>query len=145
MNDLVHYLIKHPVEGGGLIYPTEIEDDNYVGFGAFYLLGQPGMPIGDRYRFAAVRGEETIQTELLPFRRSRSFFQAEVGGIGSFIFYAQPISFRPSYTGRVATGTGLLAIRRLRSWQPQELDRACREHKFYFVGYSPRLGQLGAG
>lgn len=140
MKDMVHYLIRHPVEGGGLIYPTEIEDDNYVGFGAFYLLGQPSTPVGERYRFSAVRGEQTIQTELLPFRGSRSFFQAEVGGIGSFIFHAQPMPFRPLYTGAFSSSSDLVAIRRLRSWQPQALDRACREHEFYFVGYSPRLG-----
>ena len=141
MSDLVHYLIRDPSEKVGLIYPTELDDQNYTGFGAFYLLGNAGASIGERYYFYAIQGEQTVQTELLPFRGSRSFFQAEVPRIGTFVFYAQPMPFRPAaYTGLNASSANLVALRRLRSWQPYELDRACREHAFYFVGYSPRVG-----
>lgn len=140
MTDVVHYLIKDPMGGNGLIYPTELSDEGYVGFGAFYLLGRLGISISERYFFAAVFGEQVIQAELVQFRGSQRFFQADVGGIGSFIFYAQPLSFQPPYTGTVEGSSSLLAMRRLTSWQPQVLDRACREYGFYFVGYSPRIG-----
>ena len=142
MSDLVHYLIRHPTEKGGLIYPTELDDPAYVGFGSFYMLGRVGSRIGEAYTFHAVFGEELVATNLLPFRNSRSFFRAEVQGVGTFLFYAQPIAKKPTYVGVAAQASTLVALRRLRSWQPFELDRACRENDFYFVGYSPRLANL---
>jgi len=140
MSDLIHYLIRHPTLDG-LIYPAELEDEEYFGFGSFYLLGKTGAFIGEAYRFYAIRGEETVQTTLLPYRNSRSFFRAEVTDVGSFLFYAQPIARKPSYIGKAARASNLVAVRRLRSWQPDELDRACQEHNFYFVGYSPRVNE----
>jgi len=140
MTELVHYLIRHPTNGTGLIYPSDVDDATYVGFGAFYFLGLPGSRVAESYRFYAIQGEETIQIPLRPFRRSRSFFRAEVPAVGAFVFYAQPIARKPAYIGSSDSASNLSALRRLRSWQPHDLDRACREHQFYFVGYSPRLG-----
>ena len=129
MSDLVHYLVKHPTEAGGVIYPTEIENDQYVGFGGFFLLGKPGSTIGDLYRFHAILGQQTFETQLTRFRNSKSFFRAEIPRIGSFLFYAQSIGKRPSYIGADTQVQDLVALRRLRSWQPNGLDQACRKHK----------------
>jgi hypothetical protein len=139
MSDLVHYMLRDPVEGNGLIYPTELADDEYVGVGGFFLLGTSGAQPADFYRFLAVRGEQTLVVGLARYRDSRSFFQAAVPGVGSFLFLAQPIPRRPSYAGTTSRSVGLQAIRRLRSWRPQELDMACTNHDFYFTGYSPRF------
>lgn len=139
MSDLVHYMLRDPVEGNGLIYPTELADDEYVGVGGFFLLGASGAQPADAYRFLAVRGEQTLVVALARYRDSRSFFQATVSGVGSFLFLAQPIPRRPSYAGTASRSIGLQAIRRLRSWRPKELDVACTSHGFYFTGYSPRF------
>lgn len=139
MIDLVHYLVGQPARKSSLVYPIELYDENYVGFGDFYLLGKAGTEIGDLYSFYAIRGGQIVPTTLMPYRGSKSFFQVEVSGIGDFVFYAQPLSFKPPYAGGVVSAKGLVALRRLCSWQPQELNRACLEKDFYFVGYSPRI------
>ena len=140
MSDRVHYLIRHPREKGSLIYPTELNGEMYVGFGSFYLLGLPGSRIDESYDLYAVLGEETIQTNLVRFGKSRNFFRAEVGGVGAFLFYAQRMAKQLSYVGSEIQVRGLIARWKLLSWKHDELDRACRKHDFYFIGYSPRLG-----
>lgn len=139
MSPIVHYLIKHPTEARSLIYPTEIDNDQYVGFGGFFLLGKPGSALGDSFKFHAILGQQTLETQLIRFRNSKSLFLADVENVGSFLFYAQPIGNRPTYIGTDAQSQNLVALRRLRSWHPNELDQACRKHGFYFVGYSPRV------
>lgn len=138
----VHYLIRHP-SVAGLIYPVELDEPGYVGFGAFYLLGATGDRIGDAYVFHAVHQQQILETTLTEYRGTRSFFQAQVSGVGSFVFYAQPMRQKPPYVGAMPAAGNLVALRRLRAWQPDALNRACHEHEFYFVGYSPRVDDIG--
>ena len=136
----VHYLIRDPARRVGLVYPSEMPDPTYVGFRSFYLMGAPQDRPAEAYTFHAVRGESVVSVPLRQLSGSRGFFRAVVADIGSFIFHAQGMPTRPPYSGKAAALTGLVALRRLRSWRPNDLDAACRTHEFYFAGYSPRLG-----
>lgn len=139
MSDLVHYMLRDPIKANTLIYPTDLEHDDYVGAGGFFLLGASGAQPADYYRFLAIQGEQTLVVGLERYRDSRSFFQAIIPDVGSFLFLAQPIPRSPSYAGTAPRSAGLQAIRRLRSWRPRALDMACTSHDFYFTGYSPRF------
>jgi|GEM_PF-5072119 len=102
MSNLVHYLIRHPTQKDGFIYPTELEDDTYVGCGAFFLLGTVGAGMRKAYKFHAVHDERLLETILHPFQNSNIFFQVEIENIGAFLFYAQPITKKLPYVGRSA-------------------------------------------
>lgn len=140
MREVIHYLIAHPTEVGTLIYPSQVNDLNYYGFGAFYILGKHKERSGDSYKFHAVHDSQIIQTTLVPYRGSKSFLVATVSGIGSFVFNVQSLPRKQPYKLTHASLEGLTTIRRLRSWNPNELDKACAEHQFYFTGYSPVVG-----
>jgi hypothetical protein len=138
MRDHVHYLVRRPDRSDGLIYPSEIEEQGYVGFGAFYLMGKEGEALRDAFVFYAVRGDQLIEATLSRYRDTRGFFFAAINGVGRFLFNAEPIPKTMAYVGSEPEAADLVAIRRLRSWRPGELDVACRDHGFYFVGWSPR-------
>lgn len=139
MKDVVHYLTGHPAEQGGLIYPTELDVESYAGFGSFYLLGPPGARVGDEYKFHAVQGEEIVETRLLRLEKSKVFYRVQVTDVGAFLFHAEQLARKPRYIGTEDQIRRLAILRRLRSWEPGKLDRACRKHAFYFVGYSPHV------
>ena len=143
MNALVHYLVGHPTAAGTLCYPSEIDRTGYTGFGAFYLVGKHKDPAGDSYRMHAIHGTQIVEVTLSPYRATKSFLAAEVAGVGRFVFNVQPIPRKRPYQLTHPSLAGLTAIRRLRSWRPYELDRACSEHDFYFVGYSPTVSDAG--
>lgn len=143
MKDLVHYLVAHPTEAGKLCYPSEIDRPNYTGFGAFYLVGKHKDSAGDSYRMHAIHETQIIEVKLLPYRNTKSFLVAEIPSIGKFVFNVQPIPRKKPYELTHPSLEGLTPIRRLRSWRPFELDRACSEHNFYFVGYSPTIATAG--
>lgn len=140
MNRRVHYLVR-PVMADplALVYPTEIDDATYTPSGALYLLGHQGEQLQEEYALHAVYGDDIIETVLTSYRRSRRFFRVAVTGVGTFLFHAQSIARKPIYQGRELVGDGNVVLARLRSWRPGELDRACRDNGFYFIGFSPQI------
>jgi len=146
MSDLVHYLIKNPSAVGGLIYPNEnsnIVGEGYVGFGGFYLLGTAGASISGSYRFIAIRNKHLIETKMNVYQDSRNYFMVDLTEVGRFLFFAQPIPKGSNYVGRHPAVRNLVALKRLRSWRPNDLELACKRHNFYFIGYTPRINLEG--
>ena len=139
MNERIHYLMLDP-NRKGLIYPTELDDQAYMGKGSFYLLDFKGYPIRDSYTFYAIHGEQILTFTL--HRNLTRYFQVEVINIGVFDFLAVSISNQLSYIGNEQETSGLIARRRLKALHPERLDQACIEHDFYFVGYTPRLRNI---
>lgn len=132
MRGTVHYLVRNPSTTSGLVYPGELHED-YVGFGAFYILGDE-PPLRDTYQFLAVHGERLIRPNLVRFRESRSFYRVRIRRVGTFTFFAQPLPSGLSYDGN--EGARIRATRRLRAWHPEHLEAAARNDLFYFVGYA---------
>jgi len=140
MRQFIHYLIQHPSERDGLIYPTDLNDNGYYSLGSFYIMGSPGFKIRQYYSFHAVHEEETIEVDLFRFRHSRNFYQATFKDFGTFLFYAQPVKKKQSYVGRQNQMRDLVPMRRLIPLDARRLDHICEKHSFYFTGYSPRIG-----
>jgi len=134
----VHYLVRPAFGEFGLVYPTELNVENYQAFGGFFLMGSEEDSPVEEYIFHAIYGEKFVKTTAMRYLNSKSFFRIEVKNIGVFIFFAQPMSKKLPYIGSNDNLRGLFAIRRFRSWKPYALDQACREHAFYFIGTSPR-------
>lgn len=141
MRGFIHYLIQHPSERDGLIYPTDLNDNDneYYSVGSFYLMGSPGFKIRQYYIFHAVHGEETIGVDLFRVRHSRNFYQTTFKDFGTLLFYAQPVMIKQSYIGKQSQMRNLVAIRRLIPLDAKRLDHICEKHSFYFIGYSPRI------
>ena len=137
MND-VHFLIRPDSAKQGLVYPTEIDAANYVAFGAFYITRTDTTLPDDKYVFKAILGDLLIRPFLVRFSQQEYFYRVEVKRVGSFIFYAEPLRNPLPYVGSQPVLIGQSAHFRMRSWKLASLDRACRQHGFYFVGSSPQ-------
>ncbi|MBK1884698.1 hypothetical protein JIN85_19965 [Luteolibacter pohnpeiensis] len=137
MTEEIHYLVRQSAANDGLIYPSELDQKEYYGFGSFYLMGAEDADPAEEYTFRAVLGEELIVTTAERFRDEKYFFSVQMKKVGRFIFYAQAMPKKYPYSGQLSSLQGMYAFRRMRSWKPAALDVACREHGFYFVGASP--------
>lgn len=135
----VCYLVKSGHLESGLIFPTEMTELDTATTGSFYLLARSSSATEDAYAFFAVRGERILRVVLERMDKARSFFRAQVPDVGAFMFYAQPMPRKIPYRGDAPQFQDHVAIRRLRSWRPNDLENACAKYEFYFVGYSPRL------
>lgn len=132
-------MVRHPKEKRALIYPIEIEEKDYVGFGSFYIFGEIGADPEETYHFNAILGEEVIQVNLLRRQKSKNLFHVAVPGIDNFVFFAGGMRTQPRYTGGFNQLTEKVAIRKLRPINPAQFEQACKERNFYFIGYTPRL------
>jgi len=140
MKNLVHYLVRHPEELSGYIYPTESVYQNYTSFGAFYLVGvSSDAELADGYIFHAVYGDEVIPVMLERVRGTLAIFQVAIRDVGTFQFRANKIRNPGKYLGAEMGLKDLSAIRQLKPRAPTALDSAAREHNFYFIGHSPRV------
>jgi hypothetical protein len=138
MAPVVCYLVQGAGAERGLVFPQELPKSHHAA-GSFYLLGAPGDHLLESYLFHAVQADDVIETRLNRRRRGRAFFEVGVAGVGVFVFHARPLTRRVPYTGRARILRGLVALRQLQSWTSEQQENACREHQFYFVGYSPRI------
>lgn len=141
MNDLIHYMVKSPGKLDELVYPAQIEDNDgkYYTLGCFYILGKRGEPLFNEYKIFAMLDEQIIEARLIQYRKSRNFYRANIDKIGSFIFYAQTVTNQLLYRGSEKELEELQAVRRLRSRNPEDLEKVCVEKKFYFLGYSKNI------
>ena len=91
MIDQIHYLMPHPENSAGLIYPSELGDELYVGFGGLFIMGGAGATLAESYRIHAIRGEQIVEARLNRYKKSTNFFRAEIKDIGAFLFYARAV------------------------------------------------------
>jgi hypothetical protein len=134
----VHYLVRAVSGEDGLVYPTELDIKNYQAFGGFFLMGSKKDAPDDEYIFYAIRGNGIIKTTATRYQDSKSFFRINIENIGAFIFFTQPMPKKYPYIGSIDDLRGLFAIRKFCPLSPYVLDKANREHAFYFIGTSPR-------
>lgn len=138
MNEFIHFMVRNPGYPGGLLYPSEIET-NYNGIGSFFILGELNDNLRDEYIFFAIRNQEAIPVGIRRDNNRRSTFSAAVFGIGDFIFVTRKIRPPSIYRGMMRNVYGMYAGWRIEPLNPEALDLAAREKKFYFIGYSPRV------
>jgi len=132
MNDLVYYLIHSP-DGKGLIFPSELEDNNYYTIGSFYIATDN---LSEKYIIYAVLGENIIKTNLHKVRDSSNFFINEIDKIGNFIFIAEKLNNKIHYSGKINQYKELILTYRLRIFNPTVAEQAAKKHNFYFIGFS---------
>ncbi len=136
----ISYMVSASGGERGLVYPSELRDAESAGPGSFLLMGEVDSRPEPEYLFPAVLGDKLISVAVRQDERSTSFYWADVTDVGRFLFHAESVRQKLPYLGSDASASGMIALRRLRAWRHGELDRACREHDFYFVGYAPRVG-----
>ena len=139
MHEQVCYLVR-PHNGEGLTFATEADAEPCAASGAFFLLGRNRERLLREYEFHAIHSDRIVATRMIRHEASRAFYRVDVDAIGTFWFHATSIRRKPKYVGREVGFQGLSAVRRVCPLRPLDLDVACRHHKFYFVGYSPRIG-----
>lgn len=139
MTEHIHYLVENPEADDELLYPSEVGPDLYPGPGSFYIVGVEGSTTGDSYSFRAFRGEELIDVVLTRRRDQTEMFQADVEGVGSFLFRELSPSKKQMYVGTSTPLLGLVVIAQLQPCCLEDLKRACRDHDFFFAGFSPPM------
>lgn len=134
MINKIVYLIKSDIAEKGLIHPSELKTDGYFGFGNFYIIGHEKEGLNDYYEFDAILGNQVITTQIERHKNSKSYYIVQVENIGTFKFYAQPIAKKLPYVGGISSFESQITLRRLRAWDHDKLDDACRKYNFYFIG-----------
>jgi len=138
MMNFIHYLVNNNTHPYGLIHPSEIEEENYRSFGAFYIMSRDDVVLEKEYVFHAILGDEIIVTNAIQTVNSKNVYQIEVKEVGNFIFYAESIRQAP-YVGSNNYLNESHAIKRFRCRRQDELEKACSDHDFYFVGASKMI------
>ena len=133
----IHYMTRRPDRLGEFLYPNELPN-NYQGYGAFCLTGRSAHDLDDEYRFYTVREEELIPVAL--HRIGWTTYMAPIQGIGDFKFRAKRFRNSARYAGDFPLFPGELVVGYLAPLDRPSHEVAVLEHKFYFAGYSPKVG-----
>ena len=141
MNRFVHFMVRDPDDQDAIIYPTQLRQEGYLGFGEFYLLGMDASLL-DSYVFAAIKDESVLLVDLIRTGAESRLYKADVPDVGSFIFQAYHSRKPARYSGGDARLDGYKGVRVLKARKPKDNDAAARQYNFYFVGYSPRISDM---
>ena len=138
MTAFVHFMVRHPRDRDLLIYPTELEE-RYVGTGAFYVLGLSDDELMDAYVFFAIYNDQIEPILLTRVTPTRTIYRAVFPPVGIFDFWAYRTRGWEARVGGNNHFSGVPMLRQIRPKRADVLDVAARQHRFYFIGYSPRL------
>jgi hypothetical protein len=137
MNEFVLYFTNSQIEGkSGLVFPSEIEDDNYYGIGSFYLQAENEVDLKEKYSIHAVRNEDIIIVDLQRSVNSKNFYTGFVNEIGTFTFFAEKLATAKVYVGSTNEYQDTNFQYRLRLFNIQKAEKAVTEYDFYFIGSS---------
>lgn len=134
---LVHYMVRRPDRLGQLLYPPELPGD-YQGYGFFCLPGHCECCLDDQYLFYVVIDDDLFAVALE--RDGNSTFVASVPRIGRFRFRAKTFRSPVLYAGDFPLAPDEHPVRQLAPLNRNAHEIAVHEHRFYFAGYSPKLG-----
>lgn len=130
-------MVRRPEHLGELIYPTELFDPGYYGYGSFFINGRHINDVDQTYLFYAVRDDQPLPIKLRSI--GSALFEADVDGVGLFVFKATTVGVPARYAGRYPFPPDTLLVRQLAPKDRPALERAVYEHDFYFTGYSPQI------
>jgi len=137
MKNYIFYLTKPSFSiEKGLIFPSELEDENYYGIGNFYILNKYNKELKYEYIIPAVHNNEILNLTMKKNENSKKFYTCFVNEIGNFIFYAEKLKNDLPYVGRFKEYKDFVFSHRLRLWNIQNAERSVINHNFYFVGYT---------
>ena len=128
----VYYLCYSDIQGKtGLIFPTELEPDNYSpGIWTLAIKRKGRFP--GSFEFDAVNNNQIIPTKLVLV--DRSVYQVETEKYGKFFFRINHIYHRyESYVGSSKLISSDDRLFQLTSMDIQKLERTC-DKGFFFVG-----------
>ena len=137
MNNYVYYLTKSSSnEKNGLVFPSEIEEENYYGIGNFFIDTQFDKELKDEYITFAIHNLELIKVVLKKNEKNKNFFDCYINEVGHFVFYADKLKKELNYVGQNGTYKNLKFLYRLRIWNTNSAEKAALDSNFYFVGAS---------
>ena len=130
MNENIFYLTKASIfDDYGLIFPSEIEDENYYGLGNLYIIG---AYLNNTYKIQAVFNEKIIEIELK--LENTNMYTCDVKDIGKFNFYIEKLYKPMKYIGQTNYLKNTEIYYRLRLINTQKAEYYAREYNFYFIG-----------
>lgn len=138
MQDFVFYLTDSlQKEKPGLVFPSEIDSDDYSGPGQFYLVTGDRDALQDTYKIHAYKEDEFVVVELKRNNRDSNIYSGLVDNkIGTFSFVAREMEHHQSYVGNVHKFKGFQFRYRL-YLDSQQAENAALSFDFYFLGYTP--------
>ena len=130
----VLYLCRGPEDSDQLFFASELPE-NYFAPGLFIIQGQSarGKLFGS-YRFSARQGEQELELEIAASETGRAFV-VDAGANGKFYFKAVTMSRGIGYAGQLAGVEQGKPFFRLEPANMRQLEQACRDRDFYFVGF----------
>ena len=113
----------------GLIFPSEIEDENYYGIGNLYI---PTDVLKPTYNIQAIRNDEIINIELI--LNKNGIYTCDIEDIGKFNFFVEELHKPIEYIGRITQYKNMSMHYRLRLINTDKAEYFAREYNFYFIG-----------
>lgn len=113
----------------GLIFPSEIEDENYYGIGNLYI---PTDVLKPTYNIQAIRNDEIINIELT--LNKNDIYTCDIDDIGKFNFFVEKLHKPIEYIGRITQYKNMSMYYRLRLINTDKAEYFAREYNFYFIG-----------
>jgi len=131
----VFYLCHPPEDSDTLVFATELPE-NFYSPGIFVVEGATrGTRLGPTYKFLAREGQQTLYLELKQIEKGRTYI-VDAGHNGAFYFKAISLNRDIRYSGQHQSLFNYFPLYRIQPANMTQLERACIERDFYFIGSS---------
>ena len=124
------YLTKYNLsKENGLLFPSEIDDENYYSIGGFYIYDNF---LGLSYTIQAIYNETIINIELSLL--NRNVYICNVNNLGVFKFFIEKLYKPIKYIGKDIRYKDLYINYRLRLINTKKAEYYAKKYNFYFIG-----------
>jgi hypothetical protein len=129
----VFYLCRSPNDPKSFLFANELPD-NYYAPGLFIVEADNRSGVLDeRFKFLARQGLQTLNLELQGAERGRSYV-VDAGENGKFYFKVIALDRTSRYFGHRSNVFRDMPLYRLEPANMRQLELACVERGFYFIG-----------
>ena len=130
MNENILYLTKSNILNKyGLLFPSEIDDENYYGIGNLYI---PNNKLNKLYNIQAIHNDKIVNIELTLVENN--IYTCNINNIGNFSLKVEKLYKPLPYIGNISQYTNKNMHYRLKLINTQKAEYYVREQDFYFIG-----------
>lgn len=129
----VFYLCRPPEDSSTFVFADELPD-NYYSPGMFVVeaVNRRGQ-LGATFKFLARQGQQILSLELKQSEKKRTYI-VDASQNGTFYFKAIALDRTARYSGQRISLFHNMPLYRIEPANMTQLERACKEKDFYFVG-----------
>ena len=129
----VLYLCRGNTDSDHFYFAPELPD-NYFAPGQFVIEAKNSQgQLHTLYKFGAMQGGQELELELKPTERGRAY-AVDAGANGKFYFKVVAMHRATRYVGQRQEMFEGMPFFRLEPANMQQLEQACKQSEFYFIG-----------